>query len=214
MRRLVVVLVVLGAILSVADVLARQAAEGQLESRLRRAEQDAQDPTVSIHSFPFLGRLLLSGQVSGIRASLAHVEAGPLVFTTVSVELHDVRLDRNRLVGKRQVDLRHVGDGVVEAVIGERALSDALHVPVGLEPGKVTVTVRGREVTASLTVRDDVLSVTVAGLATYRVKVPDAPLLPCIGEGEVVERAVKLRCTIHEIPDELVRAASRAANRG
>lgn len=195
-------------------MLARKEAESQLESRLASASRELHDPDVSISSFPFLGRLLVNGSVVRIRARAADVDAGPLRLATVSVELHDVRLDRNRLIGKRQVDLRSIDKGVAEAEVTEAVLGAALGVPLELTPGKITVTVRGVRVTGSLRVDDNVLSVTGAGLPTLRLTVPDAPLLPCVTDGEVLEGRVRLRCTIDEIPDELVRAASRAGRGG
>ena len=191
-------------------MLVRKEAESQLEDRMRAASRQLHEPEVSIRSFPFFGRLLVNGSVARIRARAVNVDAGPLRLATVSVELHDVRLDRNRLIGKRQVDLRSIDKGVAEAEVSEAVLSAALGVPLELTPDSVIVRVRGVRLSGSLRVEDNVLSIAGAGLPALRLTIPDAPLLPCVAEGEVLQDKVRLRCTIDEIPDELVRAASRA----
>lgn len=201
-------------LLGIGDFVARNEAESQLEARMRAATRELQDPKISIDSFPFLGRLLVNGSVASIRASAVNVDAGPLVLATVSIELHDVRLDRNRLITEQEVDLRSIDEGVVEADVTEASLGQALGVPVDLTPGRVTVTVRGVRVTAELTVDDNVLVISGGGVPALRVEIPDAPLLPCASSGEVLEGRVRLRCTIDEIPEELVQAASRASRGG
>jgi hypothetical protein len=212
-RRLTLALVLLLGAGAGGDVLARQWAEAQLEARIRERDPAGRDPEVRIESFPFLGRLLVSGEVTTMRASLADVEAGPVVFARVSVELRGVGLNRNLLVTQQEVELERLDAGTVEAELTASALSAALGVPVELAEGRATVTIAGRSLSADLAVEDGVVVVRASG-QTLRLDVPEAPLLPCVSSAQVEEGRAVLRCTVDDIPPELLRAASRAVRQG
>lgn len=213
MRRLTLVLVLLLVVAGVGDVVVRQWAEAQLEERIRQSDPAVRDPSVQISSFPFLGRLALAGEVSEMRASIADVEAGPIVFARVTVELRGVGINRNLLLSERQVELERLDEGTVEAELTASALSAALDVPVELSEGRATVTIAGRSLSADLAVEEGVLVVR-AGGQSLRLPVPEAPLLPCVSSAQVEEGRAILRCTIEDVPPELLRAASRAVQQG
>ncbi|HTJ76485.1 MAG TPA: LmeA family phospholipid-binding protein, partial [Acidimicrobiales bacterium] len=98
-------------LLVAADLAVRSAAEGQLRRRVAAAAAPAGATTARIDSFPFLGRLLVSGQVSRVEVSAADVTVEGLTFARVAVDLRDVTFDRNRLLSDRTVVLSSLNRG-------------------------------------------------------------------------------------------------------
>jgi len=202
--------VVIVGLLLVADIAARQAVESQLERRLSREASGADQATVHLDSWPFLGRLALSGRVTKVRATVADVVVSRLRLARISVDLHDVRLDRDRLVGHRQVDLTEVGSGMAVAEITQADLRRALNnVPVVLEAGRIGVSVGGVSVTVRVTVADGVLRLSAGGISIPAIRLPKLPLLPCVTDAEAGPDVLRLSCRLDAVPDELLREVNR-----
>jgi hypothetical protein len=196
------------------DFAARLWAESQLQARLRHSVPEAASARVSIHSFPFVGRLLVAGHVSGVTAEVTDLQAGKLRFSRVTVDLHDVRVDRDALVSERQVDLQSIGRGTASAELTQAELSRVLGVPITLRPGQVSVRVRGVTVSAAVAMRDNSLVVSGLSVPLPRIAVPTLPLLPCRPSAEVVDGSVRLSCSFDQVPPELIREVKRRARAG
>jgi DUF2993 family protein len=186
------------------DVAARSVAESQLRQRVAAAVAPSGATSARISSFPFVPRLLTSGDVARITVAAADVTVDRLTFARVSVDLDDVTLDRSRLFDERKVVLESLGRGTATAEVTQDRLSDALGVPVTLAAGRVQVRVAGQQVTASATVSDNTLRVTVAGLSVPGLKIPKLPLLPCVADLVILPGRVRLSCTVDQVPPELV----------
>jgi hypothetical protein len=187
-----------------ADVGVRSVAESQLAERVEAAVAPSGDTSARISSFPFLPRLLASGDVSRITVASADVTVEELTLARVAVDLHDVTLDRDRLVSERKVVLESLGRGTAEAVITQEQLSDRLGVPVTLESGQARVRVGGQTVTARATVSDNTLRLSVSGFSVPSLRIPRLPLLPCVADAEILPGRIRLTCTVDAIPPELV----------
>lgn len=197
-------------LLVAADVGARQAAEAQLEARLRREASTASEATVHLDSWPFLGRLAFSGRVAEVRASVADVVVSKLRIAHISAELRNVRLDRDRLIAHRQIDLTDVDAGTATAEIAQADLRQALNgIPVILEAGRIGVTVRGVTATVRATVRDGVLRLSAGGVSIPAITLPKLPLLPCVTDAESGPGVLRLSCRLDTVPDALLREVNR-----
>jgi hypothetical protein len=194
--------VVIAVLLVAADVTARVVAEHELADRVAAAVPTAGTATARVRSFPFLGRLLSSGRVAQVDASVSDVTVEGLRFQSIAVDLDGVQLDRDQLVRDRRIVLQTIARGRVEARVTQEALSEVLGVPVDLEEGRASVTIAGRRVEAGLEVREGRLVVEVAGLSLPTIPV-EAPLLPCLGNARIVPGRVLLLCEFTEIPEEL-----------
>jgi hypothetical protein len=197
-----VVLVVLVAVLVVGDITARKLAEDALAARLKAAVPAAATSSAEVRSFPFLGRLLASGQVPEVDAAVGDVTVQGLRFASIAVDLHGVRVDRDQLVRDRRVVLQKIDRGRVEARVTAEALTEALGVPVTLEQGRASVTIAGRTLGADLAVENGRLVVGVAGFSLPTIHVT-APLLPCVANARIDPGLVLLTCDFTEIPAEL-----------
>ena len=201
MRKLLIVLAIVVVVLVAGDFVAKAYASSQLRDRAQRAVRGATSASSSISSFPFTGRLLVAGQVQNVHVRVSPVAAGRVTFSSVSVDLHDVHVDRNRLINDQQVQLT---SGTVTAELSDVEVSRLAGTPITFRPGRVTVSAAGVDVAASVQATDGSLSF--GGLRLpIKFRVPRAPLFPCDATGAVVKQgAVDLSCTVHDVPPELV----------
>jgi hypothetical protein len=201
---LVVLLLValIGGLLVAADVTARRVAEDELATRVAARVPEAGSTSAKVRSFPFLGRLLTSGKVSEVDAGATDITVRGLQFASVGVTLHGVKFDRRQLLRDRRVILTDIDRGRARAEVDAAALTEALGVPITLEPGKASVTVGGVKVGASVSVNDGRLIVGGVGVNLPGLSLV-APLLPCVPDAVVEAGRVVLTCDFTEIPDEL-----------
>lgn len=220
MRKLLLLAVVLG-LLVVADLAAKGVAESQLAGRVQQAAARNGSANASIASFPFLGRLLVSGHVSEVDVGLTDVSVGKLRFASITDRMHDVHVDRDELVSNRRVMIRSIGSGSVTAEIRESELSRAIGVPLQLQQGQAKVSVAGLSLSASFAVRNNQL--VLGGLGSLPLEplarlaplvIPKAPLLPCVADLEIRPGVLRLACTFDRVPPELIGAANRRLSGG
>ena len=204
MRKLVL-LGLVAVVLVVADQSARLAAEGRLASRARDAATDEDSATVAITSFPFLGRLFVSGSVARVRIRVDGSRAGPLRLAAVVVEASGVVLDRGRLV-QGDVRVEDIDRGSVAVEIDGAALAETLRLPVTVRDGEVRLGVGGVAVPAAAEVDDGTLVLRVGGLPAFRVPVVRTPLVPCtLATLTVTDDRVRMSCEMDELPSALRR---------
>lgn len=203
MRKLLIAAVMVVVLLVLGDVVAKAYAADQLKNRAQRAVRGATSATASISSFPFTARLLVVGQVPEVRVRVGPVIAGRLTFASVSVDLHDVHVNRSRLINDRKVQLTGIGSGTVTAELTDVEISRLAGTRIRFSPGHVTVSAAGIDATASVQITDG--SMSFAGLhIPLKFKIPRAPLFPCDATSAVVKQgAVDVSCTVHQVPTEL-----------
>ena len=202
--RVLLVLFVLFVLLLVAlDFGAKIAVERVSARELRNAEQiDAGGVETSVDTFPFLGRLLVSGATSfsiglddvtdrGVRVDRIEFDVDGLVFDRGEALEGRVRID----------DVERVR---ATAVINEDTIAAAAGVPVDLEPGSATaagstveVAVVGRQVQAA-----------VPGVGAVTFAVPSTDYLPCEPALVIAQDRVELSCTTDSLPPLVNQALS------
>lgn len=187
-----------------ADLGVRAVAESQLRDRVALAAAPAGASRARIESFPFLPRLLLSGDVSRIRVSAAEVTVEGLTFARVALDLSGVTVDRDRLLSERKVVLANLDEGTATAEVTQDQLSERFGVPVTLDAGRARVRVGGQTVTATASVVDNTLRLSVAGLSVPGLRIPRLPLVPCVADAVILDGRVRLTCRVDEVPAELL----------
>jgi hypothetical protein len=204
--KIVVLLAILAAVLTVGDVEARLFAQHQFEHRIDQNVPGAH-ATVNISSFPFLGRLLTSGTVRRIKAHVANVTEGQFTFDTLDVTVVGVKLDRTVLLHDQKIQVLRIDSGTVTADMTEAAIDKALGgLPVQLEDGSVRLTVRGISVVGTLSIVGNQFHLNVAG-APINVAIPKLPLLPCATSAVVTTGHLQVTCVLTGIPPALVGAS-------
>src|SRR3954466_6116330 len=108
MRRLLIALAIVVVLLVIGDFVAKGIATAELQDRTQAAVRGATSSSASISSFPFVARLLMFGSVHEVEVGVGPVRAGRLTFSSVGVDLHDVHVDRDRLINDRKVQLTSI----------------------------------------------------------------------------------------------------------
>jgi hypothetical protein len=187
-RRLLVLVVLLAVVGLVSDVGLKALAESQIETTAQQ-EAPGASADAAIPVFPFLPPLLFGGKVDEVSVHLAHVPAGPAFFDRLDFDLHGVQISRSVLLHQRRVKLVHIDRGTVSAVVQLPAITRALPL-TGL-----TARVVGR----SVVVRGP-------GGVSVSIPMPRASLVPCQGTARLEAGAVRISCTLQDVPPALVDA--------
>ncbi|MDP9404714.1 MAG: DUF2993 domain-containing protein [Actinomycetota bacterium] len=204
MRKLLALGFVL-AVLAGLDQGARVFAENKLEERARAEVRSAASVDASISSFPFLGRLLVSGSVPRVEVRAERSALSDLLTGAVNVDLRGVELERDALFSGR-VRLQGINGGTITVELDAAALGRALKLPVSIAGGEVLVTLASRTVSARAAVDAGALVLDVAGLRTFRVPIARNGLVNCTAvAAEVAGSTIGLTCQVDEVPPALRR---------
>ena len=213
MTRLVLLLVAL----IVALVLVDLAAKRYVEARVERAVRDAvsagllvaDDVDASIDSFPFVGRVLLVGEVPGVTITLHDIGGQGVEVEEVKVDVRGTKVDRSRLVTDQRVFVGDIDSATITARITEEALSAVLGVTVDMEPDSTTVSAGGVTSPGTVEVVGRSILIGASGFGTLVIAMPGPEYLPCDEvDVEVVADAVELRCVTDELPAAVVPAVT------
>jgi hypothetical protein len=224
LRKLIVLLVILGALFA-ADVATRSWAEARLAEQAAAYYPPSSASTASIRSFPFLGRLLVLGDVPDVSLRMENLVAGILTIRRLDFDLADVKIDRGELLGGR-VSILDVGAGRVEALVDRSSLARAIVLDVRFTHGEVEIhkNVRGVDVSARGRVtlegnRMRIVPTSVQGLGlpasalSVTYDIPGVELLPCQAEVRIVPEGVLVACVVDDVPPALVQGAAAVPSR-
>jgi hypothetical protein len=217
------ILLVIPTVLLLALVVGDRAAKGWAERQLAERAAAYYPPgagsSASIHSFPFLGKLLLLGSVPKADVNLDDLNFDGVVVKQLSLKVSKVKLDRAELFSGR-VRLLDVGQGRIVATIDGPSLAKATGFDVRFTPDQVEVhqKIQGVDVVAKgkVTVKGNVVTITptsVQGMNvplsrfTVSYKIPGIEILPCQAAVKLIRNAVTLSCDVVDIPAALVQAA-------
>src|SRR5689334_17454016 len=131
---LLVVPTVLLLVLIVADQAAKGWAESQLAERAAAYYPPGSGSSASIHSFPFVGRLLLLGSVPRVDVNIDDLRLQQVLVRQLSIKVSDVKLSRSELF-KGRVHLNDVGSGKLVATIDGPSLAAATGLDLRFAPG-------------------------------------------------------------------------------
>jgi hypothetical protein len=216
-------LIVVPTVILLALVVGDKAAKGWAESKLGERVAAYYPPgagsSASIHSFPFIGRLLFSGSIPRVDVNLDNLRIEAVLIRQLSIHVSDVKLNRAELFHGR-VHLDDVGAGKIVATLDGPSLAKAIGVDVRFTAGEVQVhqKIEGVDVTAKgkVSVKGNLVSVTptsVVGLAvpasrfaiSYRI--PGIAILPCQADVKIIQNGIVLACDVTHVPPALVQAA-------
>ncbi|MEY2398161.1 MAG: hypothetical protein QOJ00_1335 [Actinomycetota bacterium] len=206
---------VLVGVLGVGDVSARAFVESKVDARAQAEAPPGSSVHSSIGGFPFLPRLLLSSTISRVAVNIENVNATVITFANVDVTLRGVQLDRAKMFA-RKARIRSIASGTVDAVVTQEALSSAMHVPVTIADGAVSVRVLGQILPVTPSVDGSgALTLRSPGVArALTLKIPKTDYVPCLGDITVLAGRIRFSCEIHDVPPALIDAAQIEAARG
>jgi hypothetical protein len=219
------IILVFPTVILLALVVADQSAKGWAESRLAERAAAYYPPgsgsSASIRSFPFIPRLLFTGEVPRVTVNLDDLRVQQVLVRQLSIRVTDVKIDRDE-VFRGRVHVRDVGPGTITVTLDGPALAKAIGADVRFtSAGDVEVHERIQGVnvkaTGKLTVKKgNALSViptsvqgasVPAGRFALNYRIPGVELLPCAADATVTRDAVTLSCDVVDIPAALVQIA-------
>ena len=218
------VLLVFPTVVLLALIVADQAAKGWAESKLAERAAAYYPPgsgsSASIRSFPFIPRLLFTGQVPRVSVNLDDLRIQQVLIRQLSIRVSDVKLDRDE-VFRGRVHVRDVGQGTIVVTLDGPALAKAIGTDLRFtSAGDVEVheRIQGVNVKAKgkLTVKGNVITVTPTSVQGASVpasrfavnyRIPGKELLPCEADAKVSKDKVVLSCDVADIPAALVELA-------
>jgi hypothetical protein len=205
-------------------IVADQGAKGWAESKLAQRAATYYPPgsgsSASIHSFPFIPRLLFTGEVPRVDVNLDDLRIQAVLVRQLSIHVAHVKLDRDEMFRGR-VHVSDVGEGTIVATLDGPSLAKAIGADLRFTPaGDVEVhqRIQGVDVKAKgkVTFKGNVIMVTPTSVQGLNVpasrfainyRIPGIELLPCQAEAKVIKDAVVLSCDVVDIPAALIQAA-------
>lgn len=215
MRKWFILLTVL-ALLGGVDAAAKTMAENQIERRARLEAGVNASASADIDSFPFLGKLLVTGNAGDLTLRLKEVAGQQLTFSTVSLRLSDIHLDKGKLFSGK-VEITSIRRGTITVGLDAAALQRVIRMPVKMGDGQVTVTVAGQPIAVSPSVTSEgSVRLSAQGFpafAAVNVPFPQTRIVSCRVSRVVVDDGeLRASCDIDKIPPALLRAASRVVS--
>ncbi len=193
-----------------ADIVLKNRAETELVAQINRRVPEANGVRARIRSFPFVGRLLVSGKVSQVDVTAQHSETGGLALSDIRVRVEEVEMDTDAAMDGRAV-VRSIERGSLRADLREDRINARLpkQVQVRLEEGSATVSGPGGS-EAKLTLSPEgKVQLRVANRLVLDLALPETQLLPCRPTATFVTGALRLTCEFTEVPPLLFDLARR-----
>jgi hypothetical protein len=219
------IILVFPTVILLALIVADQSAKGWAESRLAERAAAYYPPgsgsSASIRSFPFIPRLLFTGEVPRVTVNLDDLRVQQVLVRQLSIRVADVRIDRDE-VFRGRVRVRDVGPGTITITLDGPALAKAIGADVRFtSAGNVEVHQRIQGVnvkaTGKLTIKGNVITViptSVQGASVpasrfaLNYRIPGrVELLPCAADARVTRDTLTLSCNVVDIPAALVQIA-------
>jgi hypothetical protein len=196
---LILILAVIVGGLALVDHVVKDKVQSVLASRIEK-ELPGSHATVTITSFPFLGHLAASGTVPQMQASVTNVTSGDLAFSSIRMNLVDLKIRRNDLFSGKVTPLS-IRRGRVVATVPQSSVDSISKLPLVLGAG--TVSAQGVTVPAKLSISGDTVTFSASGLSSFSLAVPALAVLPCVSAARVVSGAVRLTCRFTALPSVL-----------
>ncbi|MGH2736348.1 MAG: LmeA family phospholipid-binding protein [Actinomycetota bacterium] len=175
MRKLLVVLLILGALAAGADYALKQVAEGGVATEMASALELPEAPDVTIEGWPFTPRFL-AGEVPAIDVTAERAEAREVVLHDVALRITDVSFETGDVVRGR-VDQVRTGGGQGSAVLRGSEVARTLEqlgadVDVSFSSGQVEIASELGSVSAEVSLDGGSLVVSAGDLLSASVNLP------------------------------------------
>lgn len=206
---LVIAVVVVGGL--AADVVLKNRAETELAAEVARRVPGTTGIEATISSFPFVGRLLLSGKVPKVVVTAQHAGTPDVVaLSDIRVQVDDVEMDTAAAKDGRAV-VRSIDRGSVQADLRVDQINPRLPrgFSVQLQAGKAVVSGPGGAEATLVATPEGALQLKIANRTLLDLPLPKTDLLPCAPAATFVSGAVRLSCTFDEVPPLLLNLARR-----
>ncbi|MHB1488444.1 MAG: hypothetical protein ACYCS7_06205 [Acidimicrobiales bacterium] len=206
MRKLIVLLVVLGVLVVGANLAARTIADDELAQRAQIATGSS-SASARVGPFPLLYYLILRSTAPRVDVRLRNLETGLLRLQQVDVNLTDVYIDRANLLDERRVVVTGIARVTAEVTVTAGALSAVLGHPVTLAgSGEIKVELPEGTVAATAAIVDGhTLSISTAGVTLLSVDLAQNPLVPACAMALTIRAGIaQVSCHMQPVPNQVL----------
>lgn len=225
MRKLVIVLAILGALLAIVlavgwwlDGKARALAEAEASKRIVEVLPGTSSATVEIGGFPFIVRVLLWGEVKRLDVKLAGVRQAGIEVEAIELGIDGLRIDRDLLINEQKLAVLGIERAEVVGRVTGAAVSKVLGEAVEFDGDVARVAVQGFKLDAKLSVAKRRVSLELSSKGvppeiieryvgrSMQFDLPGTEVLPCEPGLTVAKSRLEMRCSLTELPDGVKRA--------
>ncbi len=191
-----------------ADVVLKNRAQMELASRVEARVPGTTGVSAKISSFPFVGRLLLSGRVPEVVVAAQHTTVADVSLDDIRIQVEDVEMDSAAARQGRAV-VQSIGRGSVQADLREDQVNPRLPrgYQVHFQDDKATVSGPLQVPAQLLATPEGALQLRVANRSLFDLPFPKTDLLPCSPKAVFISGAVRLSCTFEMVPPLLLNLA-------
>ena len=192
------------------EVAARVLSQNWIAAQVR-SQTGARGVSVHVDTFLYLPALITSGSIAEIRLNADLVPAGFTVLNRVSVDAHQVQVDRHWLLVHHQVHVTAIARARVTVEITAPEISAGIGYPLTLtDNNKLTAQVKGVTVPADISITEGhIVTVTSAGRLLGSVDLSTSQLVPkCDMTSDTGAQAITFSCTMAPVPASLIESLS------
>ncbi|HET9444124.1 MAG TPA: LmeA family phospholipid-binding protein [Acidimicrobiales bacterium] len=195
----------------VADVAAKQYVKAEIEEAAEARSGSEARAEASLHAFPFIPQILLSGRAGGVEVDVTDFRAGPLHLSALEVDLGDVHVDERALLRSREVLVTRIRDATVAVELTADDLAEATNLPLTIDAGRLGLTVAGRRVPVTPTLgAGGALRLGGVSVPARVLRLEAAGVVACTDTSvEIIDDRLRLTCTTEEVPPVVLQAAQR-----
>lgn len=212
MKKFLVLTAIVVGLLSAGDFLVRQSVESRAADAARDRLPGVGSVTTDIGSFPFVPRLLLTGDVTKFVLNIEDVRRDPLPLARLRVDVRDISISRDSLVKADQIHIKDVGSATITAAIDLETLqsfAETLGLTVTLDNGVLNLSALGTTAAATVKIDNGAVVVAAGTLPLLVLPLPNQDLMPCSITAVVGIAGVELSCTTDHLPQVVIDAVAR-----
>lgn len=195
--------------LSVVDQRIRVEAEQHAAQRLAQELPIEGSPRVHIDSFPFVLGVLIDGSVDQLAVTMRSLKSNGVRVDEAKLTIEGLVLDRDALLENHEIKLVEIDEAKIEVWLTADDLSSVAKVPVKIEGGEVSVTVRGKEYKGTARVSKHAVLLLVDGVPPILSPLPSTDLLPCDPDLDIDGDRIHVACTVEEVPPAVAKVLAQ-----
>jgi len=199
------------------DSKARALAEAEAEKRILESVPGTRAAKVTIHGFPFLFDVLVSGKVDELHVELDDVRSPGIEVESIELTVDELKIDRDLLLDQQKLAITGIDRAEVVGRITGAAASAALRQTIEFDGSEVKVEYAGTKVGADVKLagRQIVIELKEGADLARRyygveprlvVPLPPKDVLPCEPGLAVKHSRLELRCSVTQLPDSVKKA--------
>ena len=216
MKKIILILLLLGVPFYLMDMYAHLWAENQMEDVIKRSTQSKSAVEVKIGSRiidfgdyhmlpnPMMIRMVSTGVIKDVNVKVyGRMNIRELSLDSINIHMDKIFVNKTNVVSRKGVSLDDIRGGTIELRTSTKALTSSIvETPISVDGiGRATARIGNKDYPLKVKVDDEsVLSFIAAGRVIERIDLGGTRFLTCRPKAEFVSGALKLSCPFTRIP--------------